>query len=357
MKTQHKHRFLWTAEKEASTTLMFKTPEPSLFLESGSPKDVGKTVRSTELFSFLPEQVGQYDLTSSSSSSSLSSIPLESHLEEMVSSLIGKKCKSSKAVESMENPQEGDAKSYRQGDPKPDYKVSEKSTNTESGKQSPATEDCSLMKTPQNEWKVNQKTETDLARYSAHKENQDLLSVSSRSLPYAAFKGSYNKECFNPYKGGNWRYGMNSAEMKPCHNPQEGNYDFNFCAQQEPEAEHEYERRKLQSLISYYKFSLNGGFGLIPIINSFTAQHKYLNGSKKRDFCPQIPKNLDNTVLYEVEFVEAKRWAIFQGVDVLKENGESLHSCLNEQIILEMDGGIDLAVLRVSSHILRLSIL
>jgi len=110
----------------------------------------------------------------------------------------------------------------------------------------------------------------------------------------------------------------------------------------------DYERRRLLALVEYYKFSMNNGFGLIPIINTFTAKHKYVSGNKKRDFCPPIPDSCENTVLYEVEFVKTERWALFQGVDVLAETGESLHHCLDQQIILEMDGGIDLATLRVS---------
>ena len=154
-------------------------------------------------------------------------------------------------------------------------------------------------------------------------------------------------------------------------------------------------RKKLVSLVNYYKKNCNNGYGLIPIINSFTARHKFqqqqlqfapngvdmdsnqilallhlqndypdlnltdynldflrgLNKQRKKDFCSKVQvKDGMKTVLFEVEFVKKKRWGLFQGVDFLVETGEKLANLIDKEIILEMDGGIDLAVLRTIEY-------
>eukprot|EP00924_Labyrinthula_sp_SR-Ha-C_P002749 maker-scaffold_13-snap-gene-6.63-mRNA-1 protein AED:0.00 eAED:0.00 QI:60/1/1/1/1/1/2/418/489 len=147
-------------------------------------------------------------------------------------------------------------------------------------------------------------------------------------------------------------------------------------------------RDKLLNLVGYYKKNFNNGFGLIPIINSFTAKHKFLdnmvqlnetphartfqsldfnklsltdvdflrglnynNGLKRKDFSSKLKVRPGmKTVLYEVEFVKKGRWGLFQGVDFVVETGESLFNLLNTEVILEMDGGVDLAILRTVEY-------
>lgn len=66
--------------------------------------------------------------------------------------------------------------------------------------------------------------------------------------------------------------------------------------------------------------------------------------NKSKDFCPKLHLSHES-VLIEVLFTRSKRRALFQAVNVLVENQEPLKLALNKLVIMEMDGGIDGAIL------------
>ena len=67
--------------------------------------------------------------------------------------------------------------------------------------------------------------------------------------------------------------------------------------------------------------------------------------NKSKDFCPKL--HLSNeSVLIEVYFPNTERCALFQAVDVMTDTGIPLVKAVDKLIVMEMDGGIDAAVLK-----------
>lgn len=144
-----------------------------------------------------------------------------------------------------------------------------------------------------------------------------------------------------------------------------------------------YYKEKLLSLVAYYKNNpaVNNGYGLVPVINSFTAKHKYNFQNRsyssgkttpesedtfhellrmlntpvtagmglqltKKDFRSKVEvRDGMRTVLYKVELKNG-RLGVFQGIDRFIENKQLIEYSLNQFVVFEMDGGYDMGVLR-----------
>lgn len=128
---------------------------------------------------------------------------------------------------------------------------------------------------------------------------------------------------------------------------------------QEASNEDAFHREVLQAFLNDYKTKYNDGFGLVKITNSFTAPELFKGNSDdsdrrfrkktRLDFAPKFG-NAGNNILYELLFPLSGRVALHQGVDQL-ESGEHVENVLHQFVIISMDGGHDMAILKVRIHL------
>lgn len=114
----------------------------------------------------------------------------------------------------------------------------------------------------------------------------------------------------------------------------------------------------VQARLSLLRQVANLGFGVVPIMNSFTIENsstKVVGGTRRAlsvasssslrtCFSPE-PSELDHLVLYQIG-LPSGRQGLFQGVSRTLRGGKLIESLVGELVVIEQDDGVEIGLLR-----------